>query len=640
MQQAERIYRQILKANPSHAQALHMLGVVALQSGQHEAAIGLIANAVRLDGNNAALHVNLGEAYRGAGKLDEARACYARAGQLDPRLPQPHLFLGILQTDVGDLQAAADSFHRAILLQGDLADAHFALGNILRKLGKRDLARACYERAVQSNPDFFEALVNLGTVSREAGLGDRARECLERAIRLRPDAAEGPFYLGNLEAERQDWTAAIEWYEKATRLNPNMASAEARLGSALQAHGQTEAAIAHYRRALQLQPSLAEAHYNLGTALADQGHIGHALEEYELAIQYDPDFIDAHINLGAYYQDKGEEGRALVHINRALEIDPTAAEPRFNRALILLSRGDLAAGWKDFQARLQLPKFPVRARPEPLWDGAPIPGKTLLVHCEQGLGDTFQFIRYVSRIKQRCARVVLHVQTPLIPLLRQSGFDQLFGNDDPLPAVDYHAPMMSLPAAWGTTLETIFADVPYLSVSREAIAGWQNRLSGISPVRVGIAWKGSPAHISDHARSIPLAEFAPLARIPGVTLVSLQKREGVEQLRDVDFGVHQLEGDWDDTAGPFVDTAAVMKNLDLVITADTAAAHLAGALGVPVWVALWARPDWRWLRDRQDTPWYPTMRLFRQSQEGDWAEVFARVAAELERYASAMLSSH
>lgn len=583
--------------------------------------------------------LQLGLAHLQAGRLEQAEAICRQILEADPRRPQPHLFLGIMHAERGDLPSAVASFRRAIELDGNLADAHFALGNALRRLGNRDESRACYERAVECRPDFFEALLNLGSVSREARLVDRARECLERAVELRPEAVQGPFYLGNLEAEQGDWPAAIAWYERATRLDPRMTSAIARLGTALQADGQLEAAIVQYRRAIHLQPDLAEAHYNLGTALAEQGHTSEALTEYELALAHNPEFIDAHINLGAYYHDRGDERQAIEHMNRALAINPTAAEPRFNRALVLLGRGHLPAGWKEFQARLELPGFPVRRPPQPLWDGSPIAGKTLLVHREQGLGDTFQFIRYVSRVKERCGRVILQVQTPLIGLLRQSGFEQLFGDDDPLPPVDYQVPMMSLPGVLGTTLENIPSEIPYLSVSEALIADWQKRLAAIGGVRVGIAWQGSPTHKSDLDRSIALAEFAPLAAVAGVTLISLQKGEGVEQLDEVSFPVHQLEGDWDAAAGAFVDTAAVMKNLDLVITADTAAAHLAGALGVPVWVALWARPDWRWMRDRDDTPWYPTMRLFRQSREGDWAGVFARIAAELERYASTKVRS-
>jgi hypothetical protein len=440
--------------------------------------------------------------------------------------------------------------------------------------------------------------------------------------------------LGNLEGAEGNWPLAIDCYENAVRVNPSMAVAQIRLGAALQTQKNLDAALARYRIAIQLQPDFGEAYFNLGTALAELGRIDEAVEQYELATQHTPDFISAHINLGAIYQDRGQEEQALEQIERALAIDPDAVDPHFNRALILLRRGELTTGWIDYQARLRLPGFPVRLREEPLWDGTAIPGKTLLLHAEQGLGDTLQFIRYLPFAKQRAENVILQVQDVLVPLLKNAGTDAifceaLFGYDDPLPPFDFQIPLMSLPGLAGTTMDNIPSPIPYLSIGEELFDKWRGRLGDIGGLRVGIVWKGSDTHTSDRARSIPLSEFAPLASVPGVTLLSLQKRDGLEQLDRIDFQVRRLGDDWDLAAGPFVDTAAVMKNLDLVITADTAAAHLAGALGVPVWVALGTRADWRWVLEREDTPWYPTMRLFRQTHPGDWTEVFARIAAGL-----------
>jgi tetratricopeptide (TPR) repeat protein len=635
LQQAEQTYRQILQINPQHVQAMHLLGVLASQTGQQRLAMQLISAAIRLDSGNAAMHVNLGEAYREAGELEQAQVCYTTAARLDRRMAQPHFCLGMLHERRGDLQAAAECYRYAVLLKPDYAQAHFCLGNLWRQAGDSQAAIASFERAVESDPGFCEAILNLGSMSRECGRIDEARGYLRRAIQLRPDVAEGHFFLGNLEGAEGNWPLAIECYENAVRLNPNMAVAQARLGAALQTQRKLDAAMARYRIAIQLQGDYCEAYFNLGTALAELGRIDEAVEQYELAAHHAPDFIAAHINLGAIYQDRGQEEQALEKFDRALAIDPDAADPHFNRALILLRRGELTAGWVDYQARLRLPIFPVRRRDEPLWDGTPIPGKTLLVHAEQGLGDTLQFIRYLSFAKERAGKVVLQVQDVLIPLLKQTATDPIFrdtlyGYDDPLPPFDYQIPTMSLPGVAGTTMENIPAPIPYLSIGEEAIENWRQRLSDLGGFRVGIVWKGSSTHTSDQARSIPLAEFAPLARLPDVTLLSLQKRDGLEQLDGIDFEVRRLGEDWDQTAGPFVDTAAVMKNLDLVITADTAAAHLAGALGVPVWVALGTRADWRWGLEREDTPWYPTMRLFRQTREGDWTDVFARIAAALQ----------
>ncbi len=638
LQEAEQMYRQILHVDSRHVQTIHLLGVLASQTGRQSLAIQLLSGAIRLDGANAALHVNLGEAYRVAGDFDLALSCYTTAARLDRRMPYPHFYLGLLHERRGDLQAAAECYRYAALLKPDYTQAHFSLGNLLQKAGDSRAAIASFQRAIEgaaeNNPGYCESLLKLGSLSRELGRVDDARGYLRRAIQLRPDVAEGHFFLGNLEGAEGNWPLAIECYENTVRLNPGMAVAQNRLGAALQTQKDLEAAMTHYRIAIQHQPNYGEAYFNLGTALAELGRIDEAIGQYELAARHTPDFIPAHINLGAIYQDRGQEERALEQIKRALAIDPDAADPHFNRSLILLRRGELTAGWIDYQARLRLPGFPVRLRDEPLWDGASILSKTLLVHAEQGLGDTMQFVRYLEFAKQRAKRVILQVQDVLVPLLKQTGADatfrdSLFGYDDPLPSFDFQIPLMSLPGLAGTTMDNIPSPIPYLSIGEELIDKWRGRLDVIDGLRVGIVWKGSDTHTRDQARSIPLSEFAKLASIPGVSLVSLQKRDGLEQLDDINFEVQQLGDDWDQAAGPFVDTAAVMENLDLVITADTAAAHLAGALGVPVWVALSTRADWRWVLDRDDTPWYPTMRLFRQTQPGDWTEVFARLAAAL-----------
>jgi tetratricopeptide (TPR) repeat protein len=637
-QQAEHMYRQVLQVDARHVQSIHLLGVLASQTGRQSLAIQLISDAIRLDDANAALRVNLGEAYREAGEIDQALACYNTAARLDRRLPYPHFYLGIVHELRDDLQSAADSYRYAILLKPDYTQAHFSLGNLLQKAGNSQAAIASFQRAVagatESDPGFCEALLKLGSLMRELGRIDDARGYLRRAIQLRPDVAEGHFFLGNLEGAEGNWPLAIECYENAVRVNPNMAVAQARLGAALQTQKRLDAAMDRYRIAIQLKPDFGEAYFNLGTALAELGRIDEAVEQYELATRHTPDFISAHINLGAIDQDRGQEEQALEHFERALAIDPDAADPHFNRALILLRRGELTTGWLDYQARLRLPGFPVRLRDEPLWDGTPIPGKTLLVHAEQGLGDTLQFIRYLEYAKQRAGTVILQVQDALLPLLRKAGadpifYDSLFGYDDPLPSIDFQIPLMSLPVLAGTTMDNIPSPIPYLSIGDELFEMWRVRLGDIGGFRVGIVWKGSDTHTSDRARSIPLSEFGALASVPGVTLISLQKRDGLKQFDDIDFQVRRLEDDWDEAAGPFVDTAAVMKTLDLVITADTAAAHLAGALGVPVWVALGARADWRWVLEREDTPWYPTMRLFRQKRPDDWTEVFARIATAL-----------
>ncbi len=628
--EAEQLYRQILQTDPRHAHAKYWLGVIALQSGNHPLAIDLFSDAIRLDRSQACFHTNLGEAYRASKKLDQAEACCREALRLDPTFSQAHHCLSMLQRSKSDLEAALESCRKAILHNPEYAQAYHTLGKLLRQLNDPVAAQAAYERALTCNPHCFEVLVDLATLLGQRSQWDQARRCLLRALELQPEAADVHFSLGNVETGCRDWSRAIECYETALRLNPRWAAAETRLGIALQSQGLVGAAITHYHRALQLEPGHAQAHYSMGTALCAQRRTSEAMHHFEATLHSKPDHASAHLNLGACYQECDEQERALEHYERALEIEPDAAEAHYNRGIILLKQGDLERGWPEYHWRLRAPEFPVQVFSEPLWDGRVLEDQQLLVHAEQGFGDTLHFIRYLPMVRQRCRKVVVQVQSQLVGLLTRSGFN-VVGRDEPLPPFDCQIPMMSLPGLIGTTLANIPADVPYLSAAPELVNAWQEKLRRLTGLRVGIAWKGSAGNVHDSLRSIPLDQFEPLAEVSGVALVNLQKHEGVEQLRDVDFVVHQLGSDWDEAAGPFMDTAAVIRNLDLVITADTAVAHLAGALGVDVWVALASKADWRWLRCRDDSPWYPTMRLFRQVRAGDWSKVFARMAVQLEQ---------
>ena len=631
--EAEQLYRQILQADPQHAHAKHWLGVIALQSGNHKLAIELFDDAIRSDSSQACFHTNLGEAYRTSANLERAEVCFREALRLDPASPQAHHGVSLLHRSRGDLDAALKSCRMAILHAPEFAQAYHTLGNLLRQQNDLVGAQAAYERALTCDPHSFEVLVELAAVQRHLGQWDQARRCLLRALELRPRAADVYFSLGNVETACRDWARAIECYEAALRLNPPWAAAETRLGIALQAQGLFGAAIAHYHRALQFEPGHAQAHFSMGTALCEQKRMSEAMHHFEATLRIKPDHASAHLNLGACHQECDEQERALEHYDRALEIEPDAAEAHYNRGIILLKQGELEQGWPEYQWRLRAPHFPVQVLSEPLWDGRALEDQRLLVHAEQGFGDTLQFIRYLPMVKQRCRNVVVQVQSQLVGLLKRSDFD-VVGRDAPLSPFDCQIPLMSLPGVFGTTLANVPADVPYLSAPPELVSAWQERLRRLTGLRVGIAWKGSPGNIHDSLRSIPLHEFEPLAEVEGVALVNLQKHDGVDQLRDVEFVVHQLCSDWDESAGPFMDTAAVIRNLDLIVTADTAVAHLAGALGVEVWVALASRADWRWLRHRDDTPWYPTMRLFRQARAGDWSKVFARMAVQLEQRAA------
>jgi tetratricopeptide (TPR) repeat protein len=529
LQQAERIYRQVLQVDPRHADALHLLGVIALQVGQHQPAIDHIRQAIALDPYNATYQSNLGSALAGIGRFEEAAA----------------------------------SFRGALVLNPQFADAHNNLGSAQMKLGRLDEAVASFRRAIQLRPTYADAYNNLG--------------------------------------------------------------------SALQEMDRLEEAAASYRQALRLKPDYADARYNLAVALGKLGQLDLALGSYEQAIRLRPEHADAHNNLGNVLRELGRFDEALAAYEAALRLRPDFPLAHKNRGMAWLRMGDFERGWPEYEWRWRCDDSPPRQFSQPMWDGSSPEGRTILLHAEQGLGDTLQFIRYAPLVHQRGGRVLLECQSPLMLLLAQAaGVDALIERGQPLPEFDIHAPLLSLPGIFRTTLETIPAQVPYLQVDPERVQHWHRELAGLDGFTVGINWQGNPKFRGDRYRSIPLAHFEPLARIPGIRLISLQYGPGTEQLTAVGgrFEVTQLPADAD-SARAFVDTAAIMRNLDLIITSDTSTAHLAGALGLRVWTAIPFSADWRWLLAREDSPWYPTMRLFRPSRPVGWEELFQRIAAEL-----------
>ena len=452
------------------------------------------------------------------------------------------------------------------------------------------------------------------------------------ALLLDPSAPDAYIGLGVLLAGHRHYLKACELFRQAISIAPHSAQSHSNLGNAQRELGQVELAEASLKKAIELDPDYVSAHHNLGKLYSDLGELKQAAEHYRKAMSLEPDNASSQVGLGSVFALQGDIDQAEDCFQQALKVDPKMAQAHFNLSLIHLVRGNLHEGFREYEYRWQTSRFSPISLPQPMWNGDTMPGKTLLIHCEQGLGDTLQFCRYIRLVKQRVGRVVFQAQRSLVPLLRNChGFDGLIAEGEEPPNFDFQSPLLSLPRIMGTTLNTLPVNVPYLSADPVRVDKWEKILGPKVGIRIGIAWRGNPSHQCDKERSIPLAAFQSLAEIEGVTLVSLQKAQGSDEvlaMRDrfalVDFGC-----ELDSHGGAFLDTAAIMKNLDLVVTVDSAPAHLAGALGVPVWLVLSLVADWRWLLDRQDSPWYPTMRLFRQSTAGDWQDVFCRLADQL-----------
>ncbi|HEX4144621.1 MAG TPA: tetratricopeptide repeat protein [Pirellulales bacterium] len=578
--------------------------------------------------------VTLAQREQNAGRLAEAAAAYREILALRPDIAEANANLGVVLANQGSLEEAASQLERAVELQPQLIQAHNILGEILGAQGKLDQAAMRFRQVLALDPDIAETHYNLGGVLVRQGKLDEAATHFERAAALRPELAEAHNNLGIVRGSQGQLDQAVASFVQALTLRPDYAEAHNNLGNLLVRQGKFQEAAAHFERAATLRPDLAEARNNLGNVLRQQGKLDEAAARYQQAIALAPSYAEAHYNLGFTLREQGKLDEAAASYRQALTLRPDYADAQLGLAACYLAEGDYERGWPMYEGRLAVAGFVPQCN-LPRWTGQPLAGHSILLVAEQGLGDTLQFVRYSRRLKERGAQVVLACQQALGQLLAsQPDCDELFilGSAAEMPRCDFYLPLLSAPCAFGTTTDTIPCDGPYIAADPALIESWQQELAAVEGFKIGIVWQGARDYPSDRQRSIPLADFGPLARVPGVRLISLQKGFGSEQVAGVDFPVLDLGERLDETAGPFMDTAAVIRGVDLVVTPDTAIAHLAGALGAPVWLALQFSPTWRWLRGRDDSPWYPTARLFRQTRLGQWADVFQRVAAAVEAH--------
>jgi Flp pilus assembly protein TadD len=477
----------------------------------------------------------------------------------------------------------------------------------------------------------LRALLAQALASRRAGRAEEAERVLYRALALAPGSAEVQLHLGDLFRELGRHEAALDCCREAVRLAPDSAQARNNLGNACRAVGREDEALEHYRQAVALDPALPEAHFNLAVALQKRGDKAEALRCYRVALQGRPDLAVAHLNLGLLLEEREEVEDAIAAYRAAIGLEQDLVEAHVNLGMQLLLAGRLAEGWPEYEWRLRYPEYAAAAG-VPRWDGADAGGRTILLDAEQGYGDAIQFVRYAPLVAARGARVVLRCAPELAGLLRAApGVADAVARGGATPSFDLHCPLPSLPGVFGTTLDSVPAGVPYVFADSAKAARWQARLAGDGR-KIGLVWASQSGHRTAAAKSLPLQALAPLAEVPGLQFYSLQLGEAARQLQSPPPGL-RVE-DLGRELADFSDTAAVMANLDLVISVDTATAHLAGALARPAWTLLKFAPDWRWLLGREDCPWYPTMRLFRQEREGDWRGTVERLAGALRRFAA------
>jgi tetratricopeptide (TPR) repeat protein len=606
LSEAGEAFAAAVRGQPGNALAHHLLGIVQLQTGAPEAGLASLRRSIALDPNDPVVHGNLANALRDAGAIDEALQSYGRSLALNPDFIDALANRAMLLGGLGRLEEALADCDRAVRLAPGHPMMHVAHGNVLLGMERPGAAAGCFETALRLAPAEPELWRLHGEALARAARHDDAVVSLQRALSFGAEDAK-------------------------LRLD---------LGGALWSLGRAEEALVHYDRAIALEPGLAQAWANRGATLRLLDRHAEALESLSHAIALEPAEAAHLFNRGVVLSDLGRRAEACADLEAALKLQPDFQPARLSGAYAHLAMGSFERGWALYEARWQ-GRDGYRLSDRPVWDGsASLQGKSILLRGEQGLGDTLQFCRYAWRVKALGARVVLEVQAPLVRLLKGlEAADEVVEHSASPPPSDYQALLMSLPLAFGTTLETIPGETPYLAADPDAVARWEARLGPRTRPRVGLVWSGGFRDQPDlrwvnARRNIPLDRLAPL-KGAGVDFVSLQKGEpGEGELRAL-----KAQG-WDgpdilqvmDQAADFADTAALVQALDLVIAVDTSTAHLAGALGRPVWILNRFDSCWRWLTDRDDSPWYPSVRLFRQERMNDWDAVVARVCAELDRF--------
>lgn len=508
------------------------------------------------------------------------------------------------------------------------------LGEALEQAGHAEEAAAAYRHSLARAPQAPQAWWRLANVLHRMGHWGPAADAYETVLALAPRSPEALYNLGVTRMLLGSVEQARDAYQGVLALSPHHASALNNLGNLEHGAGRWQTAESYYREAVRRAPERADSRYNLARLLQDQDRVEEASRAYEDILRRWPEDSDAQNNLGNLLLSLAQPEPAIERYRRALRSRPDLAEARWNEGLAHLLLGDYERGWEGYEWRFRQPGARPRAFVQPSWDGSSLDGRTILLHAEQGLGDTLQFVRFAPLVAARGGRVVLEVQRPLVNLLQTAqGVDGLVAAGDGLPAFDVHAPLLSVPRLLGTRLSAVPHGVPYVAADAGLISRFQalvDRAAGPRMLKVGLVWAGNPGHRNDRHRSMPLAALAPLGQLPQCRFFSLQKGAAHQELASVPPGFAIV--DLADHLLDFAHTAAAIVNLDLVVSVDTSVAHLTGALGRPVWLLLPFAPDWRWLLRRGDSPWYPTMRLFRQPRRGDWPDVVEQIESALSDY--------
>jgi tetratricopeptide (TPR) repeat protein/polysaccharide pyruvyl transferase WcaK-like protein len=686
LQEAERLYGEILRVDPNHAHTLNLMGVILHQKDRSDEAIGYIRKAVRGNPAKAEYHNNLASAYLGAGKPEEAAASareairlapdyafaygnlgeaslalgrtddavvsYQRAIALAPEAADLHHNLGRSFLELGQLPEAVASFRRAVELAPDVANHRVGLADVLRRLDTEpDEIIAGLRRALELQPDNPEVLSTLGNALADQGRLDEAVGCHRRALEIDPASVMALVNLGNALSDQGELQEAAACYEKALEADVASAEVQASLAHVLRLRGEVDEAIARCQRALEIDPNCVAAHVNLGLAHFERGDTELALATYQRALELDGDSLPAMVDMGMALAEQCEHQHAAACYDRVLQRKPGYASARWNRALLALQSGDYRQGWRDFDWRWTADLEP-RGFTKPTWDGGPLEGRRLLVYAEQGVGDEIMFASCLPDLIRQVGTFAVECDPRLLPLFdrsfpglswlpRKADVDPLAA--DALNAIDVQIAIGSLPRFYRNSPEE-FPRVPaYLRPDPRLVDLWRQRLATLGEgLKIGISWRGGKKAAIRRKRSVGLDQWAGIFAVPGVHFVNLQYGDCREELERLKATSGVTVHDWID-ANPLRDLetfAAEIAALDLVISVDNSTVHMAGALGTPTWGLLPFSADWRWVADRDDTPWYPSVHFFRQKHATDWASVFDRVVDTLRDKAQRPSGAH
>jgi hypothetical protein len=621
----------LLLAVPGNPRLLSQLGTVHLKLGNAEKGVRFLVESLRLEPHEITTLTSYANGLASLGKFDEALSVYDRVIALQSDNAMAYYNRGFILQELKRFADSLEAYDRAIALQPAYASAYNNRGTVLQNLQRFEEALASFDRAIALKPDYAEAHNNRGSVFQELERFEEALECYERALVLLPNFSEGHYNQGNILLKLKRYAEALEAFDRAIALKTDYAEAHNNRGNALRELDRMDDALESFDRAVALRPGYVKAHNNRGTLLKELMRLDESIEAYDRAITLNPDYAETHYNRGNALKEMKRVEESIADYDRAIAFNPDFAHAYWNKALHKILMGDFKEGWRLYEWRWKTElKDYVRAFTQPLWLGeTPLEGRTILLHTEQGYGDTLQFCRYALMAERKGAKVVLEIPPPLTSLLATlPGKPLIVPTGEPMPPFDLQCPMMSLPLAFQTTLETIPAEIPYLFADPGKKAFWCEALGPKTKPRVGLTWSGKPGHKNDLQRSLPLETLKPLLELP-LEFHSLQR-----EYRDRDRALLEIGSqirDHHNELFDFSDTAALVSEMDWVISVDTSVAHLSGALGKPVWILIPYFPDYRWQLDRSDSPWYPTAVLFRQTSRGDWATVIREVVERIRK---------